>query len=94
VLIETLPIDILKFDRGFMAVLEHDLAAEAAFFSIVSLAKSWQIQLSAEGIENPDQIEFLSWHGFRILQGYWYSTPISARELQAWLSAHHRWVAC
>lgn len=87
VLIETLPIDMLKFDRGFIAMLDQDLTAEAAFFGIVNLAKRLQIQLSAEGIERPEQIEFLSWHGCHVLQGHWYSLPMAADAVPAWLGA-------
>jgi EAL domain-containing protein (putative c-di-GMP-specific phosphodiesterase class I) len=84
-LLQRLPIDLLKLQRNFIRQIFYNPEMEMKFYAIVNLAKRLNIPFIAEGVETVDQIEFLSWHGCRIHQGYWYARPKSAIELQPWL---------
>jgi diguanylate cyclase len=84
-LLQSLPINVLKFDRDFVRQILLNPNAEMQFYTIVNLAKRLKIPFIAAGVETADQVEFLSWHGCRVLQGYWYRPPCGAIDLQHWL---------
>jgi EAL domain-containing protein (putative c-di-GMP-specific phosphodiesterase class I) len=83
--LQLLPIDSLQLDRHFVQQIASNPEIEGQFYTIVNQAKSLNINLIAAGVETTDQIEFLVWHGCRILQGDWYSPPQSGTALQTWL---------
>jgi EAL domain-containing protein (putative c-di-GMP-specific phosphodiesterase class I) len=83
--LQILPIDCLQLDRHFVQQIASNPEIESQFYTIVNQAKSLDINLIAAGVETTDQIEFLAWHGCRVLQGDWYSPPRSGAALQKWL---------
>jgi EAL domain-containing protein (putative c-di-GMP-specific phosphodiesterase class I) len=83
--LQILPIDCLQLDRHFIQQIASNPEIESQFYTIVNQAKHLDINLIAAGVETTDQIEFLAWHGCRILQGDWYSPPQSGAALQNWL---------
>jgi c-di-GMP phosphodiesterase len=88
-LLSQLPLDRLTLDRDFVQQVSIDPEVEANFYTIMNLAKRRRITVMASGVETIDQIEFLSWHGCRIFQGYWYSPPFNASELKQRLAMRH-----
>ena len=82
--LRTLPINILKVDRRFVADIgsnSHDTAIVAA---IVSMAKALDLKVIAEGVETRKQLDVLSDMACDEAQGYLFSRPIAAeaaREL-------------
>ncbi len=50
--------------------------------SILSLAKTFDLKIVAEGVETPEQFDFLKEHKCDILQGYFYSKPVSLSEFE------------
>jgi diguanylate cyclase (GGDEF)-like protein/PAS domain S-box-containing protein len=76
------PVDELKIDRSFIQRIE-DGDREAAFVrTIVSLAKSLQVEVVAEGIEDVAQQKFLHSVGCDIGQGYLYSRALPAGDVE------------
>ncbi|HEV3282687.1 MAG TPA: EAL domain-containing protein [Solirubrobacteraceae bacterium] len=74
------PIDILKIDRSFVgAVGEGNDAAVAR--AIIELGQSLDLRVIAEGVEHPAQVATLLRLGCRWGQGYHFSTPRTAAEL-------------
>jgi EAL domain-containing protein (putative c-di-GMP-specific phosphodiesterase class I) len=53
------PIHSLKIDRSFISRLVHDEKSNAIAKSIVSLGKSLGVSVIAEGVETPEQLEYL-----------------------------------
>jgi EAL domain-containing protein (putative c-di-GMP-specific phosphodiesterase class I) len=88
-LLSQLPLDRLTLDRDFVQQVSVDPEVEANFYTIMNLAKRLRIPVMASGVETIDQIEFLSWHGCRIFQGYWYSPPFNTSELKRRLAMRH-----
>ena len=75
------PIDILKIDRSFVQDLpeeQHDVSLVKA---ILALAHSFGLEVVAEGIETPAQLQFLRKIGCRKGQGYLFSPPLSPEEI-------------
>ena len=53
---------------------------------MIRLGESLQLTVVAEGIESTGQQRILSDQGYHVAQGYLFSRPLSAADLEAWLS--------
>jgi len=76
------PIDILKMDRSFLAP-EHENSGLAA--AIVGLGMSLNLNVVAEGIELPEQIDTLRGFGCELGQGFLFAKPMDYRSLSDYL---------
>ncbi|MDP5029636.1 bifunctional diguanylate cyclase/phosphodiesterase [Paraglaciecola sp.] len=79
--LHSFPLDKLKIDRSFVKLLGFEQSnnkAEAIVQSIILLAKSLDLSLTAEGVETPQQQVFLTKLHCDLAQGYLFSKPISA----------------
>lgn len=81
-----IPGDYLKVDRSFVMELPGHNKAEAVIQAIVSLGKSLDYRIIAEGIENEAQASFLEGIGCDIAQGFLFSKPLETQALQQWIS--------
>lgn len=81
------PADALKIDRSFVQSIGKDMAADAIIMAIVSLAKGLNMEIVAEGVERKEEISFLRKADVRIVQGFYFSKPLSAGDLERILSA-------
>jgi len=81
-----IPGDYLKVDRSFVMELPGHNKAEAVIQAIVSLGKSLDYRIIAEGIENEAQASFLKGIGCDIAQGFLFSKALEAQALQQWVS--------
>jgi diguanylate cyclase (GGDEF)-like protein/PAS domain S-box-containing protein len=74
------PIDTIKIDRSFV----HDLTTNADYAAItsaiISMAKSLRQRVVAEGVENSEQLKFLSEQSCDAIQGFYYKPALSADE--------------
>jgi diguanylate cyclase (GGDEF)-like protein len=84
--LQDLAIDELKLDRSFIMRLAEDPRSAAIVRSTVDLAHSLGLRIVAEGVEDPGTVEVLHRYGCDIIQGFFYSRPIPAAELTAWLA--------
>ncbi|WP_027405112.1 EAL domain-containing protein [Aquaspirillum serpens] len=79
--LKQLPIGILKIDRSFVMDLHQDRDDAAITSAIISLAKSLELQVVAEGIENVEQLNFLRDKNCESGQGYFFSRPLPVEEI-------------
>ncbi|RBW43620.1 diguanylate cyclase [Psychromonas sp. B3M02] len=80
--LKRLPIDVLKIDKSFVddcATLVEDGEICA---TIINLAKSLRLATVAEGVEDHTQLDFLLAHGCQVFQGYFFSKPQVAKEIE------------
>jgi diguanylate cyclase (GGDEF)-like protein/PAS domain S-box-containing protein len=80
-----LPVDVLKIDRSFINNIPERTDDVEVVRAIVALAKSLNLHVVAEGVENVAQQDFLVQQGCDLAQGYYYSTPESADKLTPYL---------
>lgn len=81
----TLPISELKIDRGFVRDLGMTPQSSAVVTAIIALARSLGLRVVAEGVENLRQMEVLHRLGCSVMQGFLFSKPKPADEIQSWL---------
>jgi diguanylate cyclase len=85
VYLQQLPVHELKVDRSFvMTMLAADEKA-VMVRSIIDLAHNLSVKVVAEGVEDETTMERLIEYGCDGAQGYFFSRPVPARELRAWL---------
>lgn len=84
------PFDRIKIDMSFVSDIGMDADSTAIIHSIIRLAGDLGMKTTAEGIETEDQAEWLANHGCSEGQGYWFSRPMSAADLQALLESPRR----
>lgn len=71
------PFDRLKIDRSFLRDLTHDSKNAAIITAIIELAHRLNLKVIAEGVETEEQQTFLRHHQCDIMQGYYFSAPVS-----------------
>ena len=84
------PLHTLKIDRNFILELEQDPRDGALVSAILALAEGLGLQVVAEGIEREGQRQGLLDRGCRLGQGYFFSKPLPATEMEKFLRAQMR----
>ena len=81
--LQSLNVDVLKIDQSFVKKLGNDYQSEALCQTIVSIGRSLNIVVVAEGVETAEQLEKLQQMGCDEVQGYLLSKPVPAEEIPA-----------
>ncbi|HTK71560.1 MAG TPA: EAL domain-containing protein [Croceibacterium sp.] len=79
------PVDVVKIDRSFVHKVTSNHDARAIVSAIVTLAKSLNIEVVAEGIETDRQRRVLQEEGCHFGQGYYFGRAVSAAEVKGLL---------
>lgn len=74
------PIDTLKIDRSYVNGLGSDAGDTAIVHATIAFAKSLNLSVTAEGIENAEQLTLLSNLGCGAGQGYYFARPLPGHE--------------
>lgn len=80
--LKSLPIDRLKIDQAFVKEVMMDSNDAAIVSTITTMAQHLKLKVTAEGVENKDQLEFLKLQNCHEGQGYLFSKPVSARVFE------------
>jgi EAL domain-containing protein (putative c-di-GMP-specific phosphodiesterase class I) len=84
--LKQLPIDGVKIDRVFVDGLGTDGRDAVIIEAVVSLAHALQLKVATAGVETSRQFEWLRTLGCDYGQGYQWSGPLSAVDLERWLT--------
>lgn len=82
-----LPFSELKLDQSFVQDLQSSDSATALTRSVLSIARSLDMKVVAEGVETREQCEWLQGHDCAVMQGYLFCRPMAAAQLEEWLAA-------
>jgi len=83
------PLDELKIDRSFVIGSDKSANDASLVIAIIAMARSMNLQLVAEGVETHEQYHFLTGNGAHVIQGYLFSKPVPAAELEPLLAPWH-----
>ncbi|MBD5445342.1 MAG: EAL domain-containing protein [Lachnospiraceae bacterium] len=92
-LLSGLPIDIIKLDKVFLKkananegrLKEND---KIIISCVVDMARRLKITSLCEGVETPEQSDYLAEIGCEIQQGYYFSKPIPQEDFEEFIDAH------
>ncbi|SIQ36919.1 diguanylate cyclase (GGDEF) domain-containing protein, partial [Rhizobium sp. RU33A] len=88
-MLKKLPFSRLKIDRSFITNTPDGEQDCAIVTAILSLARSFKLQVVAEGVETIEQARFLRLAGCEHGQGYFYSRPVCDRAIDALLDKQY-----
>ena len=83
--LKRLPIDCVKIDASFVRGIPEDASDVAITETILAMSRSLGLKVVAEGVETRDQLRFLEVRGCNEMQGYYFSKPLPAEQLVAYL---------
>ncbi|HEX4647671.1 MAG TPA: EAL domain-containing protein [Steroidobacteraceae bacterium] len=86
--ITSFPPDRIKIDKGFVHDVDTSAGNAAIANAILSLAESLGVTVTAEGIERPEQLEWLRSRGCQEAQGFLLARPLSPQELERQFLSH------
>lgn len=88
-MLQNMPIDIIKIDKIFVDKANLNTNNNIINY-IVSIAKHLKIKTIVEGIETKEQVEFMKKINVDIIQGYYYSKPISKEEFEVYFKRKNK----
>ena len=84
------PIDTLKIDQSFVRDITTDPDDAAIAKTIISMAHDLQLRVIAEGVETEEQKSFLRLRHCDEMQGFFFSRPVPAEEIEVMLGERRR----
>jgi EAL domain-containing protein (putative c-di-GMP-specific phosphodiesterase class I) len=75
------PVNKLKIDRSFIRYVATNVDDGAITTAIISMAKSLNLKVIAEGVEDEAQMSFLRAHQCDEIQGYYFSKPLAVDKV-------------
>lgn len=86
--LKSMPIDRLKIDRSFVNEVMSDHNDAAIVSTITSMAHHLQLKVTAEGVENEEQLHFLREQRCHEGQGYYFSKPVPPADFEKTFLLH------
>ncbi|HSH35628.1 sensor domain-containing protein, partial [Schnuerera sp.] len=83
-------IDNIKIDRSFIDGVDRNLNKRKVVKAVISLAKSLNIDLTAEGVETQNELKFLKENKCPIAQGYLLSKPVENERIEELLQKNDK----
>ncbi len=81
-MLNVLPVDVLKVDKDFLNNTSDDAKGKIVIRNIIKMAKELNMTVITEGVENREQLEFLSETECDKIQGYYYSKPLPVHDFE------------
>ena len=83
--LKRLPVSNLKIDKSFLDSVMEDTSDQKIIQAIICLAMNLNLHVIAEGVESPDQEQFLQESDCNFAQGFLYSKPVPKEKAEEFL---------
>ena len=83
--LRSFPVDRIKLNRELVAEIGQDGKGDAILQALLSLGNSLGISVIGKGVERADQVWFLEKNGCPLIQGYYFSPPVSPERVLSFL---------
>jgi EAL domain-containing protein (putative c-di-GMP-specific phosphodiesterase class I) len=87
--LRTLPFDVIKIDRSFVATLNEDAESAAIIRAVTTLAEAIGVPVTVEGIEDAATHAAVAGFGCAVGQGWYFGKPMSGDQATALLRSRH-----
>jgi EAL domain-containing protein (putative c-di-GMP-specific phosphodiesterase class I)/FixJ family two-component response regulator len=87
--LRNMPATELKIDKSFVQNIDGAASNRIMVQKTIEIGHELGMKVVAEGVETPDQLEFLRANGCDVVQGYLFSRPLPAQDMRAWLHNYH-----
>ncbi|MEN8258919.1 MAG: EAL domain-containing protein [Thermodesulfobacteriota bacterium] len=77
----------LKIDKSFIDDITTDISSSQIVETIIAMAQRLNLKVVAEGVEEKDQLEHLQQLGCDMVQGYFFSKPLAAKDVPDFLAS-------
>lgn len=81
--LQAFKIDCLKIDQSFVAMIGIEALSRHILDNVVDLCHKLELQIVAEGVETPEQADYLAAQDVDYLQGYLFAKPMPGAEFVA-----------
>jgi diguanylate cyclase (GGDEF)-like protein/PAS domain S-box-containing protein len=88
--LQDMPIDIVKIDRRFIPDVTAAPEEVSVTRAVITMARSLQMRVLAEGVETEGQLSLLAAHGCDLVQGYFFSRPVTAAVVETMVREKRR----
>ena len=85
-MLSTIPVDVLKMDRGFIRNIEYSDKDFRLVELILDIATNLRMPVIAEGVETEKQLALLKDAGCDLVQGYYFSRPVPPEEFETFIA--------
>lgn len=83
--LKNIAVDILKLDMNFLGEASDVKRSEVIIKGMADLAAALKMPVIAEGVESKEQLDFLQSIGCNIIQGFYFSRPLSVNEFEDYI---------
>ena len=85
------PLDAIKIDRSFVSHMKPGGRDHEIVNTIISMARGLKMRVVAEGVESPEQLDYLREMGCGYAQGFWMSKPQESAQIEELLRRDLFW---
>ena len=85
-LLQSMPLDELKIDRSFVTDIARQGRKQSVLQAMIELGHSLGLQVTLEGVETADGVQWLRQRGGDVVQGHVFSPPLTAEAAKAWMA--------
>ena len=86
--LKDIPVDVLKMDMKFVEKSDNEQRSADILQMVIAMADKLGMSVIAEGVETKERADFLQSIGCDLIQGYYYSEPLTVDEFENILSEY------
>ena len=88
--LQSFPFDKIKIDRSFVKDITNGVGSLNIVRAVTAMARGLGMTTTAEGVETPEQLEMVRAEGCTEMQGYLFSRPLPAADIERLLLSNQR----